>query len=192
MMISSWGAIYTMVVPEDCNWAEKVLPPGGRDGKQFQLWMRMKVKSCYRSFLLIWRMNCWNWSRNTWLKKRKNPPRESTVKSLAEAYADLSKFLKMFINIDAKNQNIFIIERNISTLSAYKHIYNGKETNQANHHEHFSEKNGASWRRKLRQKSRRKLIELQVRVLPLPAGEPTDQWQVWNSTCSAPTLTVTA
>lgn len=90
--------------------------------------------------------------------EEKEPPRKFTVKGLAEAFADLSKFFKKFENMDPNTERFSLIERDVhGALSAYKQIYD--EINQANHNGHISEKRDTSRRasgRSFRRCSRRK------------------------------------
>ncbi|XP_070368898.1 activity-dependent neuroprotector homeobox protein 2 isoform X3 [Equus asinus] len=54
--------------------------------------------------------------------------RKFTVKGLSEAFADLSKLLKKFENMDPNTERFSLIERNVhGALSAYKEIYDEKK-----------------------------------------------------------------
>ena len=64
---------------------------------------------------------------------KEEPQRKFTVKGLAEAFADLTKLLKKFENMDPNTKRFSLIERNVhGALSAYKQIYDEKkkQTNQ--------------------------------------------------------------
>ena len=73
--------------------------------------------------------SCCNWG--TLLKKRQKeketageekeePLGKFTVKDLAEAFADLSKLVKKFENMEPNTERFSLIERNVyGTLSAY-------------------------------------------------------------------------
>ncbi|XP_015448017.1 zinc finger protein 28 homolog isoform X3 [Pteropus alecto] len=70
--------------------------------------------------------------------EEKEPPREFTVKGLAEAFGDLSKLLKKFENMDPNVERFSIIERNVhGALSAYKQIYD--EIKKSSTRGHISE-----------------------------------------------------
>ena len=84
--------------------------------------------------------------------------RKFTMKSSAEAIADLSKLLKKSENTDPNTERFSLTDRNAhGALPAYKRIYDlgkkrkekkrvGGGTNQANHHGHISEKSDISSR----------------------------------------------
>jgi hypothetical protein len=57
-----------------------------------------------------------------------NSPQNLIWKSLAEAFADLNKLLKMFKNMDLNTKRFPLIQRNVHCiLYTYKQIYNGKK-----------------------------------------------------------------
>ena len=85
------------------------------------------------------------------------------MESLAEAFADLNKFLKKFKNTDSNIEKSALRERNAhGALSAYKSVMKRKETNQTIHHGHISEKSDIHSRRNsdgsFRRCSRRNLV----------------------------------
>jgi hypothetical protein len=69
--------------------------------------------------------------------EEKEPLRKFTLNALAEAFADLSKLLKKFENMDPNTQTFSLIERNVLLTS--KSMMK-KETNQANHQGQISER----------------------------------------------------
>jgi hypothetical protein len=70
------------------------------------------------------------------------------VKGLVETFADLKKLLKIFENMDTNTGRFSLIQRNVhGALSAYNKSVMKKETNQANHHGHISEKSDNSSKR---------------------------------------------
>lgn len=56
--------------------------------------------------------------------EKEEPPRNFTVKGSAEAFADLTKLLKQFVNMDPNTRKFSLIERNVhGAVSACRKIY---------------------------------------------------------------------